>query len=91
MKLQLAHTLNAIIDGINPAHPELHITEAEISIPLYLRLERGENGPVFFATPPFSAFKSGIRPVAHKVHIRLEQTAMQSADLLTLQPPSPVE
>jgi hypothetical protein len=75
----LAQTLIAQVEGATPAHPAITVEEAEIALPLIVTLERGREGPVLRAQPPFSAYRSGIEPVAHPIRIRITQTAPQDA------------
>lgn len=91
MRISLSQTLNALIDGINPDHPDMGIEEVEISIPLLVQMEHGPNGPVFHASPPYSAFLSGVNPVAHMARIQLKKTAAQTAIPATQAPPTPAE
>ena len=84
----LSETLTALIDGVNPDHPDLIIQDAEISLPLLVRMEYGRDGPIFRAQPPFSAFRSGVEPVAHMAHIRMHQTVIPEADPSTSDPPN---
>lgn len=78
-RLQLSQTLTALIEGVTPEHPEMAIEEAEIRLPLLVRMEHGSDGPVFTAQPPYSAYHSGIDPVAHHARIRIEPEALQEA------------
>ena len=75
----LAETLIALVEGATPAHPGIAVEEAEIALPLVVTLERGKDGPLFCAQPPFSAYHSGVEPVAHRTRIRITQTAQQKA------------
>ena len=74
-RLNLSQTLTALIEGVTPDHPMLVIEEANIALPLLVRMERGPDGPVFLAQPPYSAFRSGVEPVAHLARIRIEAVA----------------
>lgn len=67
----LADTLTALAAGAMPDHPHLHVEEAEISLPLIVLMEAGPEGPRFFAQPPWSPFRSGVEPVAHRARLRL--------------------
>lgn len=77
-RLSLSQTLTALIEGVTPDHPGLAIEEAEIRLPLLVRLEHGPDGPVLTAQPPYSAFHAGIDPVAHHARIRIEPEAQQT-------------
>jgi hypothetical protein len=80
----LADTLTALADGATPLHDMLHIAEAELSLPLIIRMERGPDGPLFFAQPPWSAFRSGVEPITHRMRFSLQATPL-------LYPTDPVE
>ena len=65
----LSDTLTALALGADPGHEFLAVEEARISLPMIVRMERGPDGPVFFAQPPWSAFRSGVEPVAHRARL----------------------
>lgn len=67
----LAQTLTALAEGATPTHPGLSVAEAEIDLPLIVTLEHGTSGPVLVAHPPFSVFRSGFDPVAHRARLLL--------------------
>jgi hypothetical protein len=71
-RIPLSRTLTALIEGATPHHPGLAVEEAEIRLPLLLRMERGPDGPVFSAQPPHSPFRQGVEPVFHHARIRIE-------------------
>ncbi|WP_372571760.1 hypothetical protein [Ruegeria jejuensis] len=73
IRATLAQTLTALADGATPEHPGLYVTEAEIDLPLLVSLERGADGPVFVAHPPWSAFRSGFEPIAHRARITIHE------------------
>ena len=66
---ELADTLTALALGACPEHETIVVEAAEISLPLVVRMERGPAGPRFFAQPPWSAFRSGFEPVAHRARL----------------------
>ncbi|MGI9506859.1 MAG: hypothetical protein ACR2RE_27780 [Geminicoccaceae bacterium] len=68
----LHHTLTALIEGATPDHPAIAIEEAEIALPLIVTMSVGRDGPEFQAQPPWSAFRSGFEPVAHRARVRVE-------------------
>lgn len=80
-RIPLHRTLSALIDGVTPDHPELAIEEAEINLPLQVRLEHGVNGPVLTAHPPHSAYLSGVNPVVHRTRIRIEAAGSEESGL----------
>ena len=65
----LSDTLIALALGVDPEHAFLAVDEAEITLPMVVRMERGPDGPVFFAQPPWSAFRAGVEPVSHRAHL----------------------
>lgn len=65
----LADTLTALALGVCPDHDHLIVDSAEISLPLIVRMEHGPDGPRFYAQPPYSAFRSGFEPVAHRARL----------------------
>ncbi len=71
-RITLAQTLIALAEGATPLHADLHVETAEISLPLILRMEHGAQGPVFFAQPPWSAFRSGFEPITHRMRFSLQ-------------------
>jgi hypothetical protein len=66
----LADTLTELAFGAAPDHPHLVVEEAEISLPLLVLMEAGPQGPRFYAQPPWSAYHSGVEPVAHRARLR---------------------
>ncbi|MCL6285103.1 hypothetical protein M3P21_16355 [Ruegeria sp. 2012CJ41-6] len=73
IRATLAQTLTALADGATPDHPGLSVTEAKIDLPLLVSLEHGADGPVFIAHPPWSAFRSGFEPVAHRARLTIHE------------------
>lgn len=65
----LADTLTELAFGANPDHDHLHVESVEISLPLIVVVEHGPVGPRFLAQPPWSAFRSGFEPVAHRARL----------------------
>lgn len=70
-RISLADTLTALAQGATPAHESLSVESAELSLPLIVRMERGPSGPLFFAQPPWSAYRSGVEPVTHRMRFSL--------------------
>ena len=64
-RITLADTLTALAQGATPLHESLLVDEADLSLPLIVRMEHGPDGPLFYAQPPWSAFRSGFEPVTH--------------------------
>ena len=87
----LADTLTALVEGVTPEHADLAVESAEIALPLLVTMEHGPSGPVFRAQPPYSAFRSGVEPVAHRARLSIEQTALQKTPQNTLQMAVPVK
>jgi hypothetical protein len=75
----LSDTLTELATGASPDHPHLCVEEAEISLPLVVLMEAGPSGPCFYAQPPWSPYRSGIEPVAHRVRLRLGLRAAEAA------------
>ncbi len=71
-RITLAQTLMALAEGATPLHDALLVDEAEISLPLILRMEAGPDGPQFFAQPPWSAYRSGFEPITHRMRFSLQ-------------------
>lgn len=65
----LSQTLTALAEGASPRHDHLTVDEAEIVLPMLVSVERGPDGPVVIAHPPYSAFRSGVEPVAHRARL----------------------
>jgi hypothetical protein len=78
-RAQLTDTLTALAMAVMPDHDHLIVEEAEISLPLIVRLERGPHGARICAQPPFSAFHSGFEPVVHRA--RLSLGSLSTTDL----------
>jgi len=70
-RMTLAETLIALADGATPDNPGVTVEEAHIDLPLVVAMEHGATGPVFIAHPPWSAFRSGMEPVAHRARLRI--------------------
>jgi hypothetical protein len=70
-RASLADTLTALALGALPEHDHLVVEEAEISLPLLVRMEHGPDGPRFLAQPPWSAFRAGFEPVTHRARLRV--------------------
>ncbi|MGQ0564362.1 MAG: hypothetical protein ACT4OK_04745 [Gemmobacter sp.] len=68
-RMTLAQTLTALAEGAAPRHDHLTVEEAEISLPMLVLVERGPDGPVFIAHPPYSAYRAGIEPVTHRARL----------------------
>ena len=68
---ELTDTLTALALGACRTTTHIAVEEAEISLPLVVRMERGLDGPRFYAQPPFSAFHSGFEPVVHRARLSL--------------------
>lgn len=71
-RITLADTLTALAQGATPAHDNLSVESAELTLPLIVRMERGPSGPLFFAQPPWSAYRSGVEPVTHRMRFSLQ-------------------
>lgn len=69
----LSDTLTALAFGACPDQDQLRVESVEISLPLIVRVEHGSSGPRFYAQPPWSAFRSGFEPVAHRARLSLAQ------------------
>jgi hypothetical protein len=76
----LSETLTALALGAAPDHPHLVVEEAEISLPLLVRMEAGPDGLRFHAQPPWSAYRSGVEPVAHRARLRLGTLAVDAGE-----------
>lgn len=72
-RMMLSDTLTALAEGADPGHEYLPVEEADISLPMIVRMEHGPDGPLFFAQPPWSAFRAGVEPVSHRASIRFGQ------------------
>ena len=72
-RMTLSDTLTALALGVDPGHDIVSVEEAEISLPMIVRMERGPDGPQFFAQPPWSAYRSGVEPVAHRARLTFGQ------------------
>ncbi len=83
MRWTLADTLTALAMGATPDHPGIAIERAEIVLPMIVRMERGPDGPLFRAQPPFTAFRSGFEPVAHRARLSIESMASDDAVSVT--------
>lgn len=70
-RASLADTLTALALGAVPEHDHLVVEEAEISLPLLVRLEHGPDGPRFLAQPPWSIWRTGVEPVTHRARLRI--------------------
>ena len=80
----LADTLTALALGACPPEADggpdrLQVEAVEISLPLIVRLERGPDGPRFLAQPPWTAFRAGFEPVAHRARLSLAPVAVPAA------------
>ena len=88
-RMPLADTLTALALGATPSHDHLQVEEAELRVPLLVSLERGADGPVFLAQPPWSAWRSGVEPVAHMARLTIIALAPQEAGPATPAKPDP--
>lgn len=75
----LAQTLTALAEGATPHHPGLSVEEAEISLPLVVSVQRGPDGPEVLAHPPWSVFRAGIEPVAHRARMTFHEVPPEAA------------
>jgi len=70
-RVPLAETLIALAEGVQPPRGAgLIVTEAEIEMPLEVQWTSRGDGPVFFAAPPHTRWKSGIAPRVHMGRMR---------------------
>ena len=72
-RMMQSDTLIALIEGVTPEQPYLGIDEAEIELPMMVRMVHGRDGPAFVAHPPYSAYRSGVEPVVHRTRIRIKR------------------
>lgn len=75
----LSQTLTALIEGVTPSHPGLAVEEAEIDLPLIVKLETEGGKPVLTAQPPYSPYHQGLEPVFHRARIRIEHVVDDSS------------
>lgn len=88
-RASLSETLTALALGALPEHDHLIVEEAEISLPLLVRMEHGADGPRFLAQPPWSAFHTGFEPVTHRARLRVgTMPADPDSVFAQLMPPS---
>jgi hypothetical protein len=73
MYYELADTLIALVDGIEPpAGTGLFVTEALLEIPLEVAGAVENEKLIFYAAPPHTRWISGILPVVHRTVLHIE-------------------
>jgi hypothetical protein len=73
MYAELADTLIAVVEALSPpAGSGLHITEAEIDLPLEVSGAEHKGKLIFLATPPHTLWISGVLPRVHMSTLRIE-------------------
>jgi len=73
MYAELADTLIAVVEALSPPPGSaVHITEAEIDLPLEISGAEHHGKLIFLATPPHTQWKSGVLPQVHMSKLRIE-------------------
>ncbi len=67
---ELSETILALVEGFDaPANSGLLITDVLIDLPLEVSSAMQHGDLTFFASPPFTRFKSGVLPTVHTSHL----------------------
>jgi len=73
MYAELSDTLIAVVEALTPpAASGVHITEAEIDLPLEISGAEYQGKLIFLASPPHTIWKSGVLPHIHRSTLRIE-------------------
>jgi hypothetical protein len=73
MYYELADTLIALVDGIEPPPGAgLFVTEALLEVPLEVAGAVENEKLIFYAAPPHTRWISGILPAIHRTILRIE-------------------